>query len=361
MQFYLTDAGRACLARVNAGEMELHFTKAMTGAGNAVRPELQPEVLEPMQQMQIDEVRAEGEYTQIVCVLTNLEWEQEYILRQIGLYARDISGAETLIVIGQDPYGDRIPPITEKEVEYQYHIGMKIDNAQNVSFDFSVNDFLRKKYFYEHLEEFEEYRKDIQDQFEALPRVRIGPAERLDRKDTILFETLPGTDRVTKIRERDAADERHAYDFAAVFAAAQEREPLQSGETVNELMGRIKKWLEDLKPNTFREADNPFVVMTETTYKPPAQRTEGSLYALVTKQRGLIILFFERYIHGTEDPRKELTVYAVDKAGTERTAGEKDENPYKAVLQNLVILEPENEIERKDGVFYAIRKRQKGE
>ena len=203
MIFCLTNAGKQYMAKVNAGEAKMHLTRAVTGSGNSSYLEILTNVVDEQQQIQLDAVHAEGEYTFIECVLTNLELGREYVLRQLGIYAADEEGEEKLIIIGQDQYGDRIPVLSEKEVEYQYSIAMRISNAAEVTFDFSVNDFLRKKYFYEHCAEFEEYKSEVDNRFKALPRVRVGPEKLLDRKDTILFETLKGTNKVTRIRERD--------------------------------------------------------------------------------------------------------------------------------------------------------------
>ncbi|MCM1192725.1 MAG: hypothetical protein NC389_09890 [Acetatifactor muris] len=260
-------------------------------------------------------------------------------------------GIESLIIVGQDKYGDRIPVLAEKEVEYQYNIGMRVSNASEVTFDFSVNDFLRKKYFYEHLEEFEEYKKAIQNQFKALPKVKVGSAEQLDRKDTILMELLKDTNKVYRILERDSEDNRHEYELAATFKTALERKPLRTEESLAVLFGKIQKWLEDLKINCFKEADNPFVLMTLATYKPPSLRTPGSLYGLVTKQRGLIIIFFNRFVHGTEEPRVENTIYGIETA--ERAEAVKAENPYKGIISNIVYLEDGKEAERKPYMFYG--------
>lgn len=339
------------MAKVNAGEMQMHLTRAVTGSGISSSLEILTSVVDEMQQIQLDEVTVQGEYTYITCVLTNLELDREYVLRQIGLYAIDNMGTEALIIVGQDKYGDRIPVLTEKEVEYQYNIGMRVSNAAEVTFDFSVNDFLRKKYFYEHLEEFELYKKAIQNQFSALPRVKVGQEELLDRKDTILMELLKDTNKVYRILERDFEDQRHEYELAAVFKAAKEREQIQSEETLSVLFGKIRKWFEDMKVNCFREADNPFVLMTLETYKPPALRTSGSLYGLLTKQRGLIILFFNRFVQGAKNPRVNNTIYGIE--ATEQSESTKAENPYKGIISNIIYLEDGVEVERKPYVFYG--------
>ena len=144
MIFCLTNAGREYMARVNAGETGMHLTRAVAGAGISSYPEILTSVVDEQQQIQLDAVHSDGEYTIIECVLTNLELEREYILKQLGLYASD-GIEERLIIVGQDTNGDRIPVLSDKEVEYQYSIGMRISNAADVTFDFSVNDFGRKK------------------------------------------------------------------------------------------------------------------------------------------------------------------------------------------------------------------------
>lgn len=352
MIFCLTNEGKKYIARVNAGEITMHLTRAVAGSGSSSYLDILTSVVDERQQIQLDAVRSEGEYTFIECLLTNLELDREYVLRQLGIYAVDDKGEERLIIIGQDQYGDRIPVLSEKEVEYQYNIGMRISNAAEVTFDFSVNDFLRKKYFYEHCAEFEEYKVEVDNRFKALPRVRIGPEKLLDRKDTILFETLRGTNKVTRIRERDSEDALKEYELAAAFQMAAARENLQTDETLSILFGKIKKYFADMKVNCFNEAHDPFTLMTESTYIPPKRRTPGCLYGLETLIQGVIILFFDRYITGMEDPTIESTLYGVEVA--EPSEAEADENIYKGIFSNIVYLEKGQQVERKVGMLYCI-------
>lgn len=354
MIFCLTNAGKEYMARVNAGEISMHLTRAVTGSGSSSYLDILTNVVDEQQQIQLDAVRAEGEYTFIECVLTNLELEREYVLRQLGIYASDGSGEDRLIIVGQDQYGDRIPILSEKEVEYQYNIGMRISNAAEVTFDFSVNDFLRKKYFYQHCDEFEEYKKEVDSRFKGLPRVRVGPGSLLDRKDTILFETLKGTDKVTRIRERDAEDVLQEYELAAVFKMAKERKNLQTEEALSILFGKIQKYFADMKVNCFSDADDPFTLMTESTYIPPRSRTQGCLYGLETLVQGLIILFFDRYVTGMEEPAVESTLYGVERDMP--SEAEDDENIYKGIFSNIVYLEQGQGAERQEGILYCMEK-----
>ena len=347
MNFCLTTAGKEYMAKVNAGEMQMHLTRAVTGSGSSSSLEILTNVVDERQQIQLDEVKAQGEYTHITCVLTNLELNREYVLRQIGLYAMDNMGVEKLIIIGQDKYGDRIPILEEKEVEYQYNIGMRVSNAAEITFDFSVNDFLRKKYFYEHLEEYEKYKNAIQNQFMALPRVKVGEEKQLDRKDTILMELLKGTNRMYRMK-RDSEDQKHEYELAAVFETALTRDDLQSGDTLATLFGKVSKFFADLKENSFKEADDPFVPMTVNTYKQPSSRTKGSSYGFITAQRGLLIVFFDRFIKGMEDPAVDKTGYGIE--SVKKTELGADDRPCKAVCNNVICIKEGQEVERQLGV-----------
>jgi len=353
MIFCLTNAGKEYMARVNAGEITMHLTRAVAGSGSSSYLDILTGVVDERQQIQLDAVRSEGEYTSIECVLTNLELDREYVLRQLGIYASDGSGADQLIIVGQDAYGDRIPILSEKEVEYQYNIGMRISNASEVTFDFSVNDFLRKKYFYEHCAEFEQYKEEVDKRFKGLPRVRIGPEELFDRKDTILFETLKGTNHIARIRERDAEDKQNEYELAAIFKMAKTRENLQSEETLRVLFGKIQKYFADMKAYCFNEADDPFTLMTVATYIPPKMRTLGCLYGLETLVPGVIVLFFNRYITGMEDPTIEDTLYGVE--ADLPSGGIVDENIYKGIFSNIVYLEKGQQMERREGILYCMQ------
>lgn len=92
--------------------------------------------------------------------------------------------------------------------------------------------------------------------------------------------------------------------------------------------------------------------MTEATYIPPKRRTPGCLYGLETLIQGVIILFFDRYITGMEDPTIESTLYGVEVTEPSETAP--DENIYKGIFSNIVYLENGQQIERQEGMLYCI-------
>ncbi len=63
MNYALTKAGKEYMAKVNAGEQQMHLTRAVTGSGNSSSLEILTGVVDEQQQIQLDEVDSEGEYT----------------------------------------------------------------------------------------------------------------------------------------------------------------------------------------------------------------------------------------------------------------------------------------------------------
>lgn len=120
-----------------------------------------------------------------------------------------------------------------------------------------------------------------------------------------------------------------------------------------ELEERLKQQIEDLQ-HKIDSAEKPFVQMTEETYKPPAERTAGTLYGLITNKRGLKINFYDRYISGRENPAVEKTLYGLEKA--ERTAMELDDVSYTGVYRNIEYIKEGNSVERKEGMLYIVEK-----
>ncbi len=183
--------------------------------------------------------------------------------------------------------------------------------------------------------------------------IRIGPPQELE-KNMILLETIKGTDKIVRVRRKDSEGNEEVYDLAAVFKMAGKRENIQSGDTLAVLFGKIMRFFEDMKATCFSEADDPFVQMTELTYKPPSLRTKGTLYGLITDKRGLIIEYFDRYVQGTEEPTVERTLYGIETQ--ERTSAQEDTSPYAGILNNIVHIEDGQEVERRPFMIYAINK-----
>lgn len=179
--------------------------------------------------------------------------------------------------------------------------------------------------------------------------IRIGPPQKLE-KNMILFETIKGTNKIVKIRRKDNEGNEQEYELAAVFEMAAKRENIQPGDTLSILFGKIMRYFDDLKANCFSDADDPFVQMTLANYKPPEERTKGTLYGLITDKRSIVVNFYDRYISGREDPAIERTLYGVEK--TERTVLEPDNTSYVGILSNIVYVESEEKVTREKGKLY---------
>lgn len=119
-----------------------------------------------------------------------------------------------------------------------------------------------------------------------------------------------------------------------------------------ELEDKLRQQIEDLKHKI--DAKKPFVQMTEETYIPPEERVEGTLYGLITNKRGLKINYYDRYIHGREEPAIKNTLYGVGK--TERTDMEFDDRPYVGIHRNIVHMKEGDSVERKKGMLYFVEK-----
>lgn len=181
--------------------------------------------------------------------------------------------------------------------------------------------------------------------------VRIGPMQEL-ANNMILFETMnEDSNRIVRVWQKDASGDMHEYELAALFEMAEKREGIKSGDTLSILFGKIMRYFTDMKSNCFSDADNPFVLMTATTYKPPIKRTQGSLYGLITKIRGLIVLQFDRYVQGLEEPRVEKTLYGVET----RAKGDIEPSPYSyaGVMKCIVFLDGEDDGARDPEKLYA--------
>lgn len=150
MDYIITNKGLELQAKVNAGK-KLIFTKGEAGSGITESPELLSSLTNKKQNLQIDSIESLGTKTELSCVLTNLELQQEYLLTQLGIYAKCEGETEVLFIVGQQVQGEPIPAISKQEVEYIFSIVIKIDNTKDISIDVGVNDFLRKPYFYDHV------------------------------------------------------------------------------------------------------------------------------------------------------------------------------------------------------------------
>lgn len=174
MKYILTAQGERYMARVNAEMIPMNLTRVQVGSGTAENPGELTEMVDPKQKIQIDSREHDGTQAILHCMLTNVEVEEEYLLQQAGVFAFDpIDDQEYLVIIGQDEQGERVPPGSEKMVEWIINIAWKVSSAAEITFDISVNDFVRKGY--------------LQEQLAGLRKVVIGPENTELENDTILL------------------------------------------------------------------------------------------------------------------------------------------------------------------------------
>ncbi len=352
-----TDLGIALSADLLIGE-KIEFTKLVCGNGfysddDMSRTSLQKaeELRSPIQEFGFSTIiKVTDSCVCLKALISNEQMTEGYRMTEIGIYARKY-GEEgdgilySIAVAMEADFFPRYNGMVAVEILEEYYI--TVSDAAEVTIESGRGACML-------VEDFEEYKKQLQEQLKALPRVKVGPKEKLDRKDTILFEIQKDTNKVIRILERDAEDQLWEYVFASVFEKPKERTPLEPGDSIDTLFGKIAKYLEDLRPGAYKDGHPPFVQMTEETYIPVSERIEGHIYGLITDKRGLIVEQFDRYIPGEEDPPVEKTLYGIET--DKRTTAEEDPNPYVGIYSNVIHLDDGQEVERKPGMIYSVRK-----
>lgn len=153
MKFVLTNKGLELKAKIEAGAV-LNFTKAETGDIYSPIPLELQSVPNARQILDIDSIIVNDDTATVKIILSNLENTEEYYIKQLGLYASDPdTGDEILYIIGQDSIGERVPAITDMQVEYEFDVNIKAGNAASIRFEVNGEAFLRKKQFQEFLDE----------------------------------------------------------------------------------------------------------------------------------------------------------------------------------------------------------------
>ena len=142
MKFYLTEAGSRKLSNVIAGST-ITITKAISTDIVSADPKKLVEIPGRKQNLQINSVNIEGSVAVVKLTLTNLDVIQEYQLKQVGIYAR-FDTEEILFIVGQDRVGEKVPAISEREIEYDYQISFAFDTAAEIKILVSANDFIKK-------------------------------------------------------------------------------------------------------------------------------------------------------------------------------------------------------------------------
>lgn len=224
MNYILTNNGAVLMTQVAAGRTIL-FTRTESGSGYAANPAVLQNVIDKKQDMFLEEVIFENRQAVVKTVLSNMQLEEGYQLRQVGVYAK-LEGDETdtLVVIGQQYNGEKIPPYGEGIIQIEYDIAMKVSGTGNVTIEGVGTGYVTKGQFLAHLSDYNNPHK--------VTAKQVG----LDKVPNV------GTD-----------------DQTPKFEEAEERENITSEEKLSVIFGKIRKWLSDLKAAAFCSVANNLV------------------------------------------------------------------------------------------------------
>lgn len=226
MDYTLTNNGAVLMTQVAAGRTIL-FTRVESGSGYTASPAGLQSVIDKKQDMFLDEVLFENRQATIKTVLSNMQLEEGYQLRQVGVYAKlEGDEADTLVIIGQQYNGEKIPPYGEGIIQIEYDIAMKVSGTGNVTIEGVGTGYVTKGQFQAHLNDHSNPHQ--------VTKKQIG------------LELVPnvGTD-----------------DQTPVFEEAAERENIVSEEKLSVIMGKIRKWFADLRESAFCSVANNLVTM----------------------------------------------------------------------------------------------------
>lgn len=129
MKFKLTDLGKIMEAQLAAGSKPV-ITRIEASDAFSSNEGALLSVQNKKQDLEIEEIAVIGGASHLKFVLHNVGLAEEYLLRQIGIYARQQEGAEEILyIIGQDKAGERVPASSEKLVEYEYDLAIHTENT----------------------------------------------------------------------------------------------------------------------------------------------------------------------------------------------------------------------------------------
>lgn len=226
MDYTLTNNGAVLMTQVAAGRTIL-FTRVESGSGYTASPAGLQSVIDKKQDMFLDEVLFENRQATIKTVLSNMQLEEGYQLRQVGVYAKlEGDEADTLVIIGQQYNGEKIPPYGEGIIQIEYDIAMKVSGTGNVTIEGVGTGYVTKGQFQAHLND------------------KSNPHQ--------VTKKQIGLEHVPNVRTDDQTP---------TFEEAEERENIVSEEKLSVIMGKIRKWFADLRESAFCSVANNLVTM----------------------------------------------------------------------------------------------------
>lgn len=224
MDYILTNSGAVLMTQVAAGRTVI-FTRVESGSGYSASPAVLQNVVDKKQDMFLDEVIFENRQAVVKTTLSNVQLEEEYQLRQVGVYAKlEGDEADTLVIIGQQYNGEKIPSYGNGIIQIEYDIAMKISGTGNVTIEGVGTGYVTKGQFLAHLSD--------NDNPHKVTAKQLG------------LENVPNVD---------------TDDQTPTFTEAEERENIASKEKLSVLFGKIRKWFSDLKEAAFCSVANNLV------------------------------------------------------------------------------------------------------
>ena len=129
MKFKLTDLGKVMEAQLTAGSKPV-ITRIEASDAYSSNEGALLSVQNKKQDLEIEEIAVIEGASHLKFILHNVGLEEEYILRQVGIYARQSEDSEEILyIIGQDKSGERVPASSEKLVEYEYDLTIHTENT----------------------------------------------------------------------------------------------------------------------------------------------------------------------------------------------------------------------------------------
>lgn len=347
----LTKKGVRLIAKILGSKTNLKITRVAVGTGS-LQGGMLPEELNDLCQYKTDgmisEIKTVEEENQvnITFQVSSTGAIETYVITEAGIFAEDPDEGEILygyLDMTEDP---QLVYNSQSAISKMVEITMAVIVAttDNIIAEINPGSMVTKE--------------ELETALGKYNKVIIGTEEDLTDNNAILLEKIKDSERIFRIQEKLEDGSTLIHELAAVFEVPEVRARIQSGDAIGNLIGNIVRYLLDLKPNAFKDADNPFTLMREDTYIPPGERTKGCLYGLVTRQRGLTVINFDRYVQGDENPRQSRTLYGIET--TDRTEAETSDSPYKAILRSIVHVEEGDTAQREPNKLYAVTKAQRG-
>ena len=274
-----TNLGVSLSADLLTGE-QIEFTKLVAGGGNyteeeLVRTELQKATALRNQKQEFGFSSIEKVTDSCVLLktlLSNEQLEAGYRMTEIGVYARKPGeeGDGILYSVAVAKEADYFPPyngLAAVEIIEDYYIS--VSDAENVTIQTGRDTPVLT-------EEFEKFKEDVEEKFETIPKVVIGPEETEIEEKDVLLVTESG--KVKKVRKAGTSypigarasdvdtDSQHQFVSQAEkngwnakpdptspvnqnvvnFVMAATRSMILSGEDLGTLFSKLARWLNDL-------------------------------------------------------------------------------------------------------------------